>query len=130
MHDEELTSRRIRMHGTCHGQNTRGVLQIVGKTILCKFSFDGVTGTTHTGSLRASALDHETGNNTMKDFSIVEMFVCQADKVVDGIWCDFRIEFALHHITVFHCDRNNRIRHDKRSFFFSFFSCYSCQNSL
>ena len=31
MHDEELTSRRIRMHGTCHGQNTRGVLQIVGK---------------------------------------------------------------------------------------------------
>ena len=67
MHDEELTSRRIGCMARAMDRTPGGVLQIVGKTILCKFSFDGYRDH-HTGSLRASALDHETGNDTMKDF--------------------------------------------------------------
>ena len=109
MHDEELASGRIRMHGTCHGQNARCVFQVIGETVLCEFSPDGVSRTTHSGSFRASALDHKSRNDTVEDLSIVEMFVCQTDKVVDGVRGNLRIEFAFHHITVFHCNRNNRI---------------------
>ena len=91
MHDEELTSRRIRMHGTCHGQNTRGVLQIVGKTILCKFSLDSISRAAHTGSFRISSLNHESFDDTVENQSVIKSLFYQTDKVIYSIWCNFRI---------------------------------------
>ena len=35
------------------------VLQIIFKTVLAELSLNAVSWTTHTGSVRASALDHE-----------------------------------------------------------------------
>ena len=40
VHDEKLRTGGVRHHGTCHRKNTRFVLQIIRKTILCELSAD------------------------------------------------------------------------------------------
>ena len=109
MHDEELASCTVRMHGSCHGKNTCTVFQIIFKTVLVELSFNGVSRTTHAGSVRASALDHEAFDDAMENQTVVEAFVYQADKVIHGVRSDLRIKFCFDDITIFHFDGNNRI---------------------
>ena len=91
MHDKELASGGVRMHGSCHGKNTCCMFQVIFKSVLCKFTFNAVSRTTHTGSIRASALDHKAVDDTVEDQSVIETFLYKTDKIVYCIWCDFRI---------------------------------------
>ena len=65
--------------------------QIICNTVLCKFALDAVSRTAHSGSFRASALDHETVDDTVEDQSVIESFLYKAYEVVDCVWSNFRI---------------------------------------
>jgi hypothetical protein len=43
------------------------MLQIINHTVAGKFAFNGVSRAAHTTTLGASALNHKTGNDPMKD---------------------------------------------------------------
>ena len=79
------------MHCSCHGKNTRCMSKIVCNTILGKFTLDAVSRATHSGSIRASSLDHKSVDDTMEDQSVIEAILYKTDKVIDSVWCDFRI---------------------------------------
>ena len=102
MHDEELASGTVRHHGTSHGKNTGGMFQIIFETILIELSFDGIAGTAHTGSVRASALDHETFDHAMEDQTIIVAFLYQTDEVVDGVRSNLRIQLCFDDAAIFH----------------------------
>ena len=68
-----------------------------------------VAGAAHTGAIGTSALDHETADDTVEDQTVIEMLVDQADKIVNGFGCNFRIKLAFDHTAVLHCNSNNRI---------------------
>ena len=73
MHDEELGTGRIRIVGTCHRKYARRVLQrVILIAIAPELSLDGISGTAHAGSLRISALDHESGDDAVEDQSVIE----------------------------------------------------------
>ena len=48
------------------------------KTVLGKFSLDGVAGAAHAASLRTAALDHKVFNDPVKDQAVVEALLHQA----------------------------------------------------
>ncbi len=77
VHDKELASCRVWIHGSCHGENTWCMLQIVFETVLGKFTFDAVSGATHSVSVGTSALDHKAVDDTVEDQSVVEAFFLQ-----------------------------------------------------
>ena len=109
VHDEELAACGIGMHSSCHRQNTLGVLQIVAYAVSSEFTLDAVAGTTTSGAVRTSALDHETADDTVEDQTVIEMLVDQADKIVNGFGCNFRIKLAFDHAAILHGNSNNRI---------------------
>ena len=79
------------MHGPGHGKNARRMLQIIGETILGKFSFDGITGTSHAVAVGTAALDHEARNYPVEDQAVIEPLLHQVDKIVDSIRSNLRI---------------------------------------
>ena len=81
VHDEELAAAGIGMHSPCHGKYAGGMRQIVGYAVLGKLAFDRVAGTAHTGSVGASALDHETIDDAMEDQAVIEAFFYKADEI-------------------------------------------------
>ena len=91
VHDKELASGRVRMHGSCHGENTWCMLQVIFETVLGELAFDAVSRTAHTGSVRASALDHETVDNTVEDQAVIKAFFYKADEVIYCVRGNFRI---------------------------------------
>ena len=109
VHDEELASCGIGMHGSCHGQNTCGMLQIVGYAVGSEFTLDAVAGTAHAGAVGTSALDHKTADDTVEDQTIVKMLVDQTDEIVNGFGCYVGIKLTFDHTAVFHGNSNNRI---------------------
>ena len=109
MHDEELASGTVRHHGTSHGKNTSGMFQIIFETILIELSFDGIAWAAHTGSVRASALDHETFDHAMEDQTIIVAFLHQTDEVVDCVRSNLRIQLCFDDAAIFHFKCNNRI---------------------
>ena len=109
VHDKELASGRVRIHGSCHGENTWCMLQVVFETVLRELTLDAVSRATHTGSVRASALDHKAVDDTMEDQTIIKSFFYKTDKIVYGIRCDFRIKLCFHHITIFHGNGYDRV---------------------
>ena len=92
------------------------MLKIIGKAILCKFSFDAVAGAAHTGSIRASSLDHEAIDHTMEDQAVIEAFFDKADKVIHCIGGNFRIKLCFYHILVFHSNGYDWVCHIEISF--------------
>ena len=97
------------MHSSGHGQNTLGVLQIVSYAVSSELTLDAVAGTTTSGAVRTSALDHETADDTVEDQTVIEMLVDQTDKIVNGFGCNFRIKLAFNHAAILHGNSNNRI---------------------
>ena len=85
------------------------MLQVIFETVLGELAFDAVSRTAHTGSVRASALDHETFDHAMEDQTIIEAFFDKTDKIVYCIWCDFRIKLCFHYITIFHGNGYDRV---------------------
>ena len=78
MHDKELASGRVRIHGSCHGENTWCMLQVVFETVLGELTLDAVSRATHTGSVRASALDHKAVDDTVEDQAVIKAFFSKA----------------------------------------------------
>ena len=87
--------------------------QIVGYAVLGKLAFDRVAGTAHTGSVRASALDHKTIDDAMEDQAVIEAFFYKADEIVYCIGRDIRIQLCFDHIAVFHGYGYNWICHSE-----------------
>ena len=65
--------------------------QIIGNTILGKFSLDSISRAAGSVSIRISTLDHESTDNTMEDKPVIKAFLHQTDEVVDGVGSDLRI---------------------------------------
>ena len=116
MHDEELGSCRVRISGTCHGEYSALVGQVVLYTICSKFTFNVMTRATHTCSSRITALDHKSGDDTVEDQTVIETFLCQVDKILNTDRRHIRIQLQLHDAAILHLNSNNRIRHFEFSF--------------
>ena len=102
MHDEELASSRVRHHGSCHGDDSSFVLQIIIETVLAEFSLYAVARAAHAGTLRISALDHKAGNDSVENEPVIKVMVYKADEVVDGVRSLVRIELHLDNAVVLH----------------------------
>ena len=75
MHNEELGTCGVRVHGAGHGENALGMCQIILKTVMGELTLDAVSRTAHSVAVRASALDHEAFNYAVEDQSIVESLI-------------------------------------------------------
>ena len=72
--------------------------QIILESVICEFSLDAVSWTTHTGSLWASTLNHKSIDHTMEDQAIIKTLLYKTDKIIYSIRCNFRR--TLHFIKV------------------------------
>ena len=116
VHDEELGTCGVRIHSPRHGQNAFRVSQVVGQeTILSEFARDGVARAADSGTLRVAALDHKAADHAVEDQTVIESFLNEAYKIVDGIRSDLRIQFCFDHIAVLHGKCNNWICHNHSS---------------
>ena len=95
VHDEELRSCGIGIHSTCHGDNASGVLKVVSNAVRSELTLDVISGTAHTRSVGASALDHEAGDNTVECKSVIEALACELDEVLYCDGSDLGIELNL-----------------------------------
>ena len=85
------------------------MLQLIGKSVLGKFSLDVVAGTAHARTVGTTALDHEAPDHAVEDQAVIEVAVDQADEVADGNGSDLRIKLQTDFCSVLHGDGNNRI---------------------
>ena len=94
--DEKLSRSRVRITRTSHGD---GVL-VVTKTVI-GFIFDRFAGLflLHPG-LKAAALNHETGNNTVKDRVVVEAIADVLFEIFARCRSMFVIEFDINDAVV------------------------------
>ena len=81
MHDKELASAGVWMHGSCHGKNTGSVCKVVCNAVLSEFAFNAVSRTAHAGSVRAAALDHEAVDDTVEDQTVIKSFFTRLIKL-------------------------------------------------
>ena len=78
------------------------MFQVIFETVLGKLTFDVIARPTHAGSVRASALDHETFDHAMEDQTIIVAFLYQTDEVVDGVRSNLRIQLCFDDAAIFH----------------------------
>ena len=74
-----------------------------------ELSFDAVAGAAAAGSFRITALNHEVLDNAVENNAVIEMFLDQADEVVDGFGSNIGIKLRFHDAAVFHGDSYDRI---------------------
>ena len=113
MHDEKLTSRRVRIHSASHRQNPDVMLQIILNSVGAEFTFDRISRAAHSGSLGTAALDHKSTDHSVENKSIIKSAFNQTNKIIHSIRRNIRIQFRFDHASIFHSDRNNRITHIK-----------------
>ena len=109
MHDEELASSRVGMHGSCHGKNACLMLQGIVEAVLGELTFDAVARAAHAGSIRAAALDHEAVDDAVEDQAVIEALFHQADEIVYGVGSNLRIKLRFHNVAICHSNGNDRI---------------------
>ena len=87
VHDEELAAGGVGAGGTGHADRTpRLWLQVVLHAVEEELALDAVAGAAHAGALRAAALDHEAGNDSVEDQAvIIDMVMAQVDEVVHAL---------------------------------------------
>ena len=71
MHDKELGACRVRVHRSCHREDTFPMFQIICKTILAKLSLDVVSRSPCASPVRAASLNHKSTDNTVKDKTVI-----------------------------------------------------------
>ena len=104
VHDEELAARGVGGGGTRHAENAPLVLQIVLDTVEKELTLNAVAGAAHAGALGAAALNHEAGNDSVEDQTIIKMVIAQVDEVADALGRLVGIQLALNDAAVFHGD--------------------------
>ena len=128
MHDKELASGRVGHHAASHAQNAAVMLEIVlGKAVVLELALDAIAGATHAGTLGIAALNHETGDDAVKDEAVIEAAVHKAQEVVDGVRSNLRVELGLDDAAVFHLKGDYGIWHDDNRPFLS--SVYPTRDS-
>ena len=111
VHDEELGAGGVGGGGAGHAQNATLVLQIVLEAVEEELTLDAVAGAAHAGALGAAALDHEAGDDTVEDQTVVVALVGQGDEVIDTLGCLLGIQLAGDNSAVCHGDGESRICH-------------------
>ena len=91
------------------------MLQGVAHAVVGELTLDGVAGTTHAGPVGAAALNHEAGNDTVEDQTVIKALLHQTDEVVHRIGGDRGVQLRLDHTAVFHLDGHNGIAHSRTS---------------
>lgn len=104
VHDEELAARRIGGGGTRHAENAPLVLQIVLDAVEKELALDAVAGATHAGAFGTAALNHEAGNDSVEDQTVIKMVAAQVDEVANALGRLVGIQLALDDAAVFHGD--------------------------
>ena len=79
------------------------------ETVGLELAFDAVAGAAAAGSFRITALNHEVLDNAVENNAVIEMFLDQADEVVDGFGSNIGIKLRFHDAAVFHGDSYDRI---------------------
>ena len=102
MHDKELGACAVRHHASCHGKHACGMLKVIFKAVIGKFSFDAVSGAAHTGAGRISALDHETRDDPVEDDAVIKALIDKAYKVIDRIGSYLGIKLCGDDAAIFH----------------------------
>ena len=77
VHDEELATWRSSATARAHRQNAALMAQVVLHAVELELAPDAVAGAAHTSSLRAAALDHEAGDDAVKNQAVVEALICK-----------------------------------------------------
>ena len=116
MHDEELASGGVGVHGARHGQDAALVLEIVLKAVHKELALDAVAGAAHAGAGGVAALDHKVFDDAVEDQAVIEALVGQINEVIDALRRDLGIELALDDAAVFHGDGEDGIGHISGSF--------------
>ena len=104
VHDKELAGCRVGIVGSCHGDYSSGVLQGIVEAVCLEFANDVVLGAAHAVTLGISALDHEAGNYSVEDKSVVEALAYKLKEVCYGLGCSLGAELKLDDAAVFHFD--------------------------
>ena len=112
MHDDELASGGVGGGGTGHAENAALVLQVVLEAVEEEHALDAVAGAAHAGALGAAALDHEAGDDAMKDQAVVVALVCQGDEVIDTLGRLLGVQLAGDDAAGLHGDGESRIHLD------------------
>ena len=106
MHDEELRTCRVGQIGSGHGEHTGSVSEIILKAVAVEFSLNGVAGATHSGAVGATALNHKSADNAVKDESVIIALFDETDEIIDGIRRSIGIKLRFDYAAVFHFDSN------------------------
>ena len=109
VHDEELAARGVGGGGTRHAENAPLVLQVVLDAVEKELALDAVAGAAHAGALGAAALNHEAGDDSVEDQTIIKMVIAQVDEVADALGRFVGIQLAFDDAAVFHGDLECRI---------------------
>ena len=73
VHDEKLAAGGVGCHGTGHGQNASGVLEVVLHTVHSELTLDAVARAADADTLRVAALDHEASDDAVEDNAVIEV---------------------------------------------------------
>jgi len=101
-HDEKLRSGGIGHHAARHGEHAARMPERVLKAVARKLSADAVTRAACALSKRIAALNHKTGDHTVKNHPIIESAVGQLHKIGHAVWRHVRVKLAFHRAPVFH----------------------------
>ena len=104
VHNEELAARRVGGGGTRHAENAPLVLQVVLDAVEEELALDAVAGAAHAGAFGTAALDHEAGNDSVEDQTVIKMVAAQVDEVADALGRFVGVQLALDDAAVFHGD--------------------------
>ena len=104
VHDEELAARGVGGGGTRHAENAPFVLQVVFDAVEEELALDAVAGAAHTGAFGTAALDHEAGNDSVEDQTVIKMVIAQIDEVANALGRLVGVQLALDDAAVFHGD--------------------------
>ena len=74
--------------------------KIIFKAILGKLTFDGISRTSHAGTLRTAALDHKATDDSVKDQAVIEAVFDKADKIVYSVRSFITSPFAIVMVTI------------------------------
>ena len=85
VHDEELAARGVGGGGTRHAENAPLVLQVVLDAVEEELALDAVAGAAHAGAFGTAALNHEAGNDSVENQTVIKMVIAQIDEVADAL---------------------------------------------
>ena len=85
VHDKELGAGRVGGRGTGHGKHATLVLEFILHAVKEEFALDAVAWAAHAGAIRATALDHEAGDHTVEDQTVIVIMFGQIDEIGNAL---------------------------------------------